>query len=153
MFRRNIRPPMPRRDADHLRQFVNAVCCTAAVAAGDHESVLDVRQRIFDGRDKIAFPFAADLRCIDLAGFCESVDPGAFAEGSDNYDVWGRFCRFTDDRGPFSGYLFNIRSKISGSYVDNLKILRRHEYICRYIAENKPEITILIARFDREPLC
>src|ERR671939_6261 len=93
MLWRYICPPDPGRNADHLRQLENTVSGSAAVATGDDERVVDIRNWIFDRYDQITFPFPSNLGGVDLAAFSDMVDHFVFAQRADNYRVWNAFRR------------------------------------------------------------
>ena len=55
----HIRPPIPRRNADLLREIVDAVNGPALVAARNHQRGGNPRQRIFNYLQNKRFPFSA----------------------------------------------------------------------------------------------
>ena len=81
---RNIRPPIPRRDADLLGQIVDAVDRAAFVAAGDHQRALHARERLRHHLDEKGFPFARDRSRIDLAVADQLIDQPALADRADD---------------------------------------------------------------------
>ena len=79
---RDVSPPVPGRDADSLRQLVDAVDGPPSIAAGDDESSGHaghrIRHRLDDGR----FPFSGDTHGVQLPGRGQRVDGGALAQRS-----------------------------------------------------------------------
>ncbi len=86
--RGHILPKVPRRNADLLRQVVNAVNGPALVAAADDERIFDTGQGMGNDLQKIRFPFAGDFRRVDFPVANQLVDESAFADGADDDNIF-----------------------------------------------------------------
>ena len=80
----HVGPPVPGRDADLLREVVDAEDRAALVAAGDDQGAVDARPRPLDDLDERGLPAAADLADVELAGLDEPLDQAAPAQRADD---------------------------------------------------------------------
>ncbi len=84
LVHRHIRPPIPRRNADHFRQLVNAVNRPAPVAAGDDQRL---RSRRAGDSSRFAghnFPIAADAVRRQFSFHRQPVNDFAFPNRADD---------------------------------------------------------------------
>ncbi len=86
----HVRPPVPGRDADLLRDVVDPEDRPALVAAGDDQRARDAGPGARDDLDDRRLPAALDLPDVELAGADETVDLAAPAERAHDHDVGGR---------------------------------------------------------------
>ena len=126
----HVRPPVPRRHADLLRNFVDAVDRAALVAAGDDEGALDAGQRLLDGLDDEALPFSADGVHVELSRGDEPVDQAAFTHGADEDGHGCRGRRVGFQLRPPAGHARDVGLQVAGRAAHAGPFVRRHDERC-----------------------
>ncbi len=86
-IRSDVRPPVPWRNADLLRQFKHPKRRAAPIASGDDQRLLDAREGIIDDLYDVRLPLAAHAFNIDLAVIGELIDQLALPERTDQNDT------------------------------------------------------------------
>ena len=115
MHNGHVRPPVPRGNADALRQLVDTVDRAAFVAACNDHGV---------GRDPdhVRFPLALDRIDIEHVLLHEAVDERAFPDRADQNCAWARLTvRFHGRRRP--GHAFYVFAQVLRRADDLRKIL------------------------------
>ena len=111
LFYRHVRPPIPRRDANHFRQFVHAVNRPAPVAARDDQRLLHARQRILHDLKHVTFPLASDAVGFQLSRCDQPLDDFASAQRADDDAA---VFRFRHHPGFGAADTFHVGSQIAG---------------------------------------
>ena len=84
----HIRPPVPRRDADALGEFINPVGGTAAVTAGNHQRLLHARQRIGHPHNDIRLPQPLHVLHINLVLLDQAINKRTLAQCTHQHDLF-----------------------------------------------------------------
>ncbi len=88
---RHVRPPVPGRDADRLRDVVDSEDRPALVAPGHDQRPGDPGPGPGDRLDERRFPATPDLGDVELPRSNQAVDLAAPAQGADDHDLGGRW--------------------------------------------------------------
>ncbi len=116
--RRDVPPPVPRRDADLLGHLVDAVDRPPLVAAGDDKGPGHAGDRVVHDLDEEGLPFAADRHGVDLAARNEAVDERAAAERAEDDRVGTGRRLVRREGGPQPGDALDVGLEVMGRPKD-----------------------------------
>jgi hypothetical protein len=132
LHRRNIRPPIPRRNTDFFGDVVNSVDRSAFITTDNHQGPLHIWKWILNHLDRRRLPLIVQSGGIDFFSFNQVINEFAVMKCAGNNYVWFRE-GFTIRLHQWlhAGYSFNVILKIFsgdhhsgiviGAYID-----RRH---------------------------
>src|SRR5690625_3336930 len=93
LFNRDIREPVPRRDADLFGEAVGAENSTATIGAHDDERLCHAGPGPIDDLLAEALPLVSEISGIQSAGVDQTVEDGALAEHADDNSGAANVCR------------------------------------------------------------